>query len=80
MKALVYIKNAIPDNGYVKPICLNDRRPERRERCFVAGWGSTDIRSKSYSPAELKKSIDFNSYFLENSKKFHENLSFFFNF
>ena len=32
IKALVYIEEGIPDNGYVKPICLNDRRPQRRER------------------------------------------------
>ena len=25
---LVRIKDGIPDNGYVKPICLNDRKPE----------------------------------------------------
>ena len=31
-KALIYIEEGIPDNGYVKPICLNDRRPQRRER------------------------------------------------
>jgi hypothetical protein len=47
--ALIYVDAGLPDNGYLKPICLTERRPARRERCFVAGWGTTEDKGKRFS-------------------------------
>lgn len=54
---LVRIKGGLPDNGYVRPICLNGRKPERRERCFVAGWGSTGADQRAYSPELMEAMV-----------------------
>lgn len=47
--ALIYVPEGLPDNGHIRPICLTDRRPKRRERCYVAGWGTTEVNSSNYS-------------------------------
>ena len=54
--ALIHVTRGLPDNDHIRPICLTERRPKRRERCYVAGWGTTEVDSKNYS-TQLQEAV-----------------------